>query len=804
MKEKGKIKLVGFLVIIIFIISLHFVNSSISPKPLLNLIKERSNNNNKDDGIRGKYWVVMTSINPPTETVKKLSLLKDWKTVVVADKKTPKNWTQENVVLLDIETQKQKLGYSIIDHLPFNHYSRKNIGYLFAIQHGAEVIYEVDDDNIPLFSEDIPFIKEYAKEDMLIYDKKDLKHMVNPYAYFGHGDIWPRGYPLEFRSWSHLYSSDIFTRSTVVPSVQQSLANGDPDVDAIYRLSHKKNGIPIDIEWEEKETVAIPPGTMVPYNTQTTIQRKEAFWGLLLPISVSFRVCDIWRGYWQQRMLWEMGSVLSFSSPIVYQERNEHDLYKDYEEEEDLYKKSGKLVRFLLNKWTPPPKSSRFEEVLLDLSYEMYVHGFWGYEDVILTAAWIEDLHNIVGYEFPELSLLFSKREKVTVDNNDNNNKKKKVKTAASSTSKKKEISVEGVVSFAPLSVRPPRESYKTLLLYWPEKWGIRFHLDKPEHELEACLNATEIAPIISIENVFKHKIHPTTVSTHNPFFINKYKKNKKTKITDYGRNHWKFFLDKYSEADVIAFIDDDACLLRPILPSEVIDEKGRLVTRSITTGFVSYRRYIEETLGWKYLGNFMTDFPVFIWRDMLKDIRRDLTQIITPNASFSSHDYYSSFPDVFQQMLSLSKERISKLSEYNILLNYAYNSPKWRGRYQWQTFPSGGNVTVFGMSTHQHGSLSETGRCWSNRNMHVPNFMWIYPNNLMYAYDHYTNSFKSRPWGRGVVINASHEKWLSSKKVKMDVMKQRELVEWKKLKARVDSHPNIIKQWAKCFFFPK
>ena len=45
----------------------------------------------KDNEIQDK-WIVVTSVAPPTEQVKNLSKIKDWKLVVVADTKTPKNW----------------------------------------------------------------------------------------------------------------------------------------------------------------------------------------------------------------------------------------------------------------------------------------------------------------------------------------------------------------------------------------------------------------------------------------------------------------------------------------------------------------------------------------------------------------------------------------------------------------------------------------------------------------------------------------------------------------------------------------
>ena len=100
-----------------------------------------------------KKWIVITSIQHPTIAVKikKLSLLRDWHLVVVADKKTPIDWELPNCEYLSIEKQ-QQLPYRIVKLLPWNHYCRKNIGYLYAIEHGAQVIYDTDDETFYTWS----------------------------------------------------------------------------------------------------------------------------------------------------------------------------------------------------------------------------------------------------------------------------------------------------------------------------------------------------------------------------------------------------------------------------------------------------------------------------------------------------------------------------------------------------------------------------------------------------------------------------------------------------------------------------
>ena len=101
-------------------------------------------------------WIVMTTINPPNETID--SLLKffdNWKIVVVADKKTnDDNWKQfinsDQLFYLSLKDQ-YNLNYRILKYIPTNSYSRKNIGYLYAIHHGAKEIFEINDNIIDNF-----------------------------------------------------------------------------------------------------------------------------------------------------------------------------------------------------------------------------------------------------------------------------------------------------------------------------------------------------------------------------------------------------------------------------------------------------------------------------------------------------------------------------------------------------------------------------------------------------------------------------------------------------------------------------
>jgi len=150
--------------------------------------------------------------------------------------------------------------------------------------------------------------------------------------------------------------------------------------------------------------VSLKPGTMMPYNAQATLHSYDALWGLLLPCSVSGRVTDIWRSYFTQRLLWDVGMRIAFASPWVTQFRNAHKLLGDFDAEIPLYQQAGALAEALAA-WKPTSTSlpGRLEELYIC----MYEFGILELSDVQLAQAWIFDLLG-VGYRFPPL---FSRRK---------------------------------------------------------------------------------------------------------------------------------------------------------------------------------------------------------------------------------------------------------------------------------------------------------------------------------------------------------------------------------------------------------
>lgn len=277
--------------------------------------------------------IVITSVYPPTKGVKKFSRIENWRTFVVGDRKTPGNWHCDGVRFVSAGEQEQ-LPWRIIDRLPWNHYCRKMIGYLCAIETGAQVICDTDDDNIPKAQWGFPEFHLRARV------SASGKNFINIYKYFSNQHIWPRGLPLDRIGDQNaiLHETD-FRKETARVGIWQGLADGDPDVDAVYRLV-----VNAPCTFKEKEPVVLGAGTVSPFNSQNTVFTRTLFPLLYLPAHVTFRFTDILRGLIAQPIMWQHGFHLGFVGATVVQERNPHDLMKDFMSELPCYRHAQSIV----------------------------------------------------------------------------------------------------------------------------------------------------------------------------------------------------------------------------------------------------------------------------------------------------------------------------------------------------------------------------------------------------------------------------------------------------------------------------
>ena len=394
-----------FLIIINIYINNSIKNQKITQKKEQKIIEDKKEVENvtKINYIYSEKWLVLTTINIPNYNIRQLLVIKEpWKIVVIGDIKTNnKSWdifkNSKKLIFLSVEDQ-INLGYNITKYIPTNSYSRKNIGYLFAIQHGAKEIYETDDNCFKF-----RFSSLYKNEDKITYYAENNNNtiMINPYSFFGKSTMWPRGYrlkDLEKNSDTKFYRL-VDHRTKVNHLIYQGLINIDPDVDSIYTQTRANKKVQKNQYFSFSGNLMYLPGNFIPINSKNTRYLYDVFPSLPLPTTISKRVSDIWRGYLMQRYAWIYNGTVVFQTASINHikgHKNNNDT-KDFIEEKDLFFKLDLVLNILKDDMNPKIKiPSNF---IIDLVKLFVEEGILGENDLNMYKAFLDDL-NSFGYQY--------------------------------------------------------------------------------------------------------------------------------------------------------------------------------------------------------------------------------------------------------------------------------------------------------------------------------------------------------------------------------------------------------------------
>ncbi|KAF2289407.1 hypothetical protein GH714_035991 [Hevea brasiliensis] len=274
--------------------------------------------------FRTERWIIVSVSDYPSDSLKKLVKIKGWQLLAIGNSKSPRDWALKGAIYLSLE-QQASLGFRVVDFVPYDSYVRKSVGIYLLSSMG------------PRKSSTLMIVRSVWLE----------------------GCHWRMWVKLTTKFYTEIFGGKQF--------IQQGISNGLPDVDSVFYFTRKSGLEAFDIRFDEHAPkVALPQGIMVPVNSLNTMYHSSAFWGLMLPVSVSSMASDVLRGYWGQRLLWEIGGLLK----------------------------------------------------ILELSYAMAEEGFWTEQDVKFTAAWLQDLI-AVGYQQPRLMSLELDRPGASIGHGD-------------------------------------------------------------------------------------------------------------------------------------------------------------------------------------------------------------------------------------------------------------------------------------------------------------------------------------------------------------------------------------------------
>ena len=266
-------------------------------------------------------FIITTTINSPTTaTLKFIEIAKrdNWHFVVVGDKKTP-HAEYERLDCIYLHPDNQELMYPELSKvIGWKTIQRRNIGFVYAYNHGAEIVATVDDDNIPYdnWGTDLYVGKEievdYYSPEMDVFDPLSVTNYPN---------LWHRGYPIDY-----LQKRDRVTylgKKKITPLIQADLWDGDPDIDAMCRLTFKPM-------CKFNITSPFASDKHSPFNSQNTFIHRDALKHYAVWPYVG-RMDDIWGGYYTQKKIG--ADKLIYNRASVYQDRNVQDLITNLEKE---------------------------------------------------------------------------------------------------------------------------------------------------------------------------------------------------------------------------------------------------------------------------------------------------------------------------------------------------------------------------------------------------------------------------------------------------------------------------------------
>lgn len=312
--------------------------------------------------------IVTTTINPPTKAIMKFIDIAEkdgWRLIIVGDKKTPhKKYTDlaekyESITYLTPMNQIE-ISKKLSDLIGWNCIQRRNFGFIEAYRGGAEVIATIDDDNIPYphWGKNVRVGEEYAVSTYQPYWTDTP--VFDPLSVF-FPNMWHRGFPVQYMKLRKLLKPQQKRRKVLV---QADLWDGDPDIDAICRIT-----LSPDVTF--RPTIIPFAGSRPgPFNSQNTFLHRSVFPDYFLFPHIG-RMDDIWSSYLVQAL---HPDCVAYAKASVKQERNDHDLVRDMENEMIGYRHTADFIA-----WVNSPDGVETPEYMPQRANAAY----WEYQKII-------------------------------------------------------------------------------------------------------------------------------------------------------------------------------------------------------------------------------------------------------------------------------------------------------------------------------------------------------------------------------------------------------------------------------------
>jgi hypothetical protein len=306
---------------------------------------------------RRRIDLVVTTIFEPgwlpgyLDDLRSSDLVTDVTLRIIGDRKTPASvWAaaaeaQADGFNVDCPTLDEQSDYisrlGLPDEfIPWNTDNRRNIGFLRAWEHDADVLISIDDDNFCRAGSNF-FTSHLVVGHTCGEPTEHLWMIDEPWfnvcsllEFDTMAPVYPRGFPFAARRMVTPPHSGHVDSQRVI-AVNSGLWLQDPDVDAVTRLALH----PIATA-ERGISAVLGHSTWAPINTQNTALMRDALpafyyvrMGYPLHGLKIDRYGDILSGYFLQKCAKHLGHVTRVGSPVADHVRSPHNLLEDLHQE---------------------------------------------------------------------------------------------------------------------------------------------------------------------------------------------------------------------------------------------------------------------------------------------------------------------------------------------------------------------------------------------------------------------------------------------------------------------------------------
>ena len=208
---------------------------------------------------------------------------------------------------------------------------------------------------------------------------------------------------------------------------------------------------------------------------------------------------------------------------------------------------------------------------------------------------------------------------------------------------------------------------FRTAVLFWPASFGKTVAV-LDEESVEDHVYANNLTNQIK-QHFPDRKLEVAFESLPKDASVLKFKDARKS--PGYNRQLWSsFFIDLYSNDHIIAWMDSDVAFLAPVTKATIFNgSRIRILGSECSMNLkISWGRVTEIALGLPMVADFMTYFPVYIYRDTFTHCREYILK------RFNT----SNFEEAFQKIYHGS----SFISPVCVVISYAWFFE--RDRYDW------------------------------------------------------------------------------------------------------------------------